>query len=158
MRIYSSEHTFCYACWFLLKIVKFNPICFFFVKILWWEKVEKWITVLYAILVFFFFLFIFKISRSVSFAGSSGSVPGRWTASCLCISSLKCSFPYWFPFKCDAWQSSLFHFSHVSVPISFSMSSPSYDILHPTLFPNVSVPNSVQSCFSHYSPERFHFD
>jgi len=37
----------------------------------------------------------------------------RWSSGC--------SFPYWFPFKCDAWQSSLFHSSHVSVP-HFSMS------------------------------------
>jgi len=73
----------------------------------------------------------------------------RWSSGC--------SFPYWFPFKCDAWQSSLFHSSHVSVPIYFSLSPPSYDVLHPTLFPNISVPNSVYSCFSHYSPERFHF-
>jgi len=57
----------------------------------------------------------------------------RWSSGC--------SFPYWFPLKCDAWQSSLFHSSHVSVPISFSLSPPSYDILHPTLFLNVSVPH-----------------
>jgi len=73
------------------------------------------------------------------------------------LKSSGCSFPYWFPFKCDAWQSSLFHSSHVGVPISFSLSPPYYDVLHPTLFLNVSVPNSVYSCFSHYSLERFHF-
>jgi len=100
---------------------------------------------------FFFFLFIFNILRSVSFAGFSGSVLGRWTASC--PSSSGCSFPYWFPFKCHVWQSSLFHSSHVSVPISFSLSPPSYNVWHATLFPNVSIPNLVYSCFSHYSPE-----
>jgi len=73
----------------------------------------------------------------------------RWSSGC--------SFPYWFPFKCDAWQSSLFHYSHVSVLISFSLSSPTYDVLHPTYCSLMSVFLSVCSCFSHYSPERFHF-
>jgi len=108
-------------------------------------------------IVFFFFLFIFKISRSVSFAGSSGSLPGVELSFHLLGGLPGSSFSLWFPFKCDAWQSSLFHSSHASVPISFSLSPPSYDDLHPTLFPNVSVPNSVYSCFFHYSPECFHF-
>lgn len=49
---------------------------------------------------FFLFLYIFKISSSVNFSGSSVSVPGSWTA--LRWSS-GCCFSYWFPFKCDAW-------------------------------------------------------
>jgi len=84
----------------------------------------------------FFFLFILR-SRDLLvlhvFLNQflTGGLPAvlsslRWSSGC--------SFPYWFPFKCDAWQSSLFYSSHVSVPISFSLSAPSYDVLHSTLF------------------------
>ena len=108
---------------------------------------------------FFFFLFISKIFRSVSFVGSSVSVPGRWTANCPFIFQMVSgfSFPIGFHFKCDACKSILFYSSHVGVPVSFSLSSPSQYVLNFTLFPDLSIPNSISFCFFHYSSKSFNF-